>query len=262
MENNLIKPARILLAIALVIFGAQHFIYKDFLPKLEPVPSWVPLRLPWAYLTGVILILVACSIASRIMDRLAAILMGIMFIACVFLFHLPILVSNLHNADKWACTFEELAIGSGALLLAGTLSPDRSSVWTERIIKTGRGFFALSLIIFGIQHFMYGEYIATLIPSWIPAHIFWAYFVGVVFISVALSIIINKKTFLAATLLGFMFFLWELSVHIPRVINNPHGMDEWTSAAVALAMCASSFVLATSVPGEQVPMHALQRHNF
>jgi len=63
-------------------------------------------------------------------------------------------------------------------------------------------------------------------------------------------------------LLAAMFFFWVICLHIPRVVNKPGNMDELTSAAVALAMCAGSLVIARSVPGEQVTVHALQRQSF
>jgi len=262
MENNLLKPTRWLLAIPMIVFGVQHFIYKNFLPKLEPVPAWVPARVVLAYVTGTIIILAAVGIVSGILDRQSAIVLGIIFIGSVIFLHLPLLVSNLHDPDKWACICEELGIGSGVIMFAGLISGKHSNGVQEKPARVAGIFFALSLVIFGIQHFMYGEYIAKLIPSWIPGHIFLAYFIGVAFIAVALSILIKKKTWLAGILLGFMFLFWEISLHIPRVIAKPNGMDEWTSAAVALAMCASSFVVALSAPGEQVTAHALQRQNY
>ena len=261
MENNLTKPARFMLAIAMMVLGIQHFIYRDFLPKLEPVPTWVPGRLPLAYFTGAIFILAALAIATKIMGRLLASLLGIMFVCSVLFFHIPILVSNLHDADKWTCTFEELAIGGGLFVLALTLPPARSDSRGEGIVRAGSLFFAISLVIFGILHFMYADYIATLIPSWIPARLFWAYFVGVAFFATTISIVIKKKTYLATTLLGFMFFFWEISLHIPRVIASPHNADEWTSAAIALAMSGSSFALAGTFAKEYEPVPIYQHQN-
>ncbi len=261
MENQFVRPARIMMAIALIVFGTQHFIYKDLLPKLEPLPAGLPGRTFLAYIIGSIFIIGAISIASGIVDRLfTGIIAAILFASVVF-FHLILLAKNLHDPDKWACICEELAIGSGVFVLA-LLLPVNGEVKNAKAIRTGQIFFAITLIIFGVQHFIYAGYIASLIPEWIPVHIFWAYFVGVVFFLVAVSIILKRKTQLALTLLAAMFFFWVISLHIPRVVTKPGDMDEWTSAAVALAMCASSLVVARSVPGEQVTAHALQRQNF
>ncbi|HEX4850911.1 MAG TPA: hypothetical protein VFV08_08905, partial [Puia sp.] len=77
--------------------------------------------------------------------------------------------------------------------------------------------------------------------------IIWSYFIGCVFIAVALSIFIMKKTRLAALLLGTMFLSWVLLLHIPRVIANVQRQDEWSSAFVALAMSGISFTLAAAL---------------
>ena len=82
---------------------------------------------------------------------------------------------------------------------------------------SARWLFAISLVVFGTQHFLYAKFVATLVPSWIPGHLFWAYFVGVAFVAAALAIAIEKNARLAATLLGLMFFLWVVSLHLPRV---------------------------------------------
>jgi uncharacterized membrane protein len=108
----------------------------------------------------------------------------------------------------------------------------------------GRFLFALPLLVFGIQHFMYARYVATLVPSWIPGHLFWAYFVGVAFIATTLAIATQTKARLSATWLGIMFLLWVLVLHLPRVAAAPHNGDEWTSAFVALAMSGGAFLVA------------------
>jgi hypothetical protein len=91
---------------------------------------------------------------------------------------------------------------------------------------------------------MYGPFVATLVPAWIPGHLFWAYFVGVAFIAAALAIVTGKLAPLAATLLGTMFLLWVLTLHAPRVAAALHNANEWTSAFVALAISGGSFVMA------------------
>src|SRR2546425_9204122 len=107
----------------------------------------------------------------------------------------------------------------------------------------GRIFVAISLVVFGVQHFIYGGFVATLVPAWIPGRLFWAYFVGVAFFAAASSIATRKSAGLAATLLGLMFFSWVFVVHLPRVAASSHNGNEWTSALVALAMCGGAWVM-------------------
>ena len=67
---------------------------------------------------------------------------------------------------------------------------------------------------------------------------------GASFFATALAIIFRKGAVLATSLLGLMFFLWVVLLHLPRVAASPHNGNEWTSAFVALAMSGSALALA------------------
>ncbi len=108
----------------------------------------------------------------------------------------------------------------------------------------GRFLIAISLVVFAVQHFMYARFVATLVPAWIPARLFWAYFTGIAFVAAAVSIASKKMLRIAAMLLGTMFFLWVVLLHIPRVAGAVRNGDEVTSLFVAVAMCGLSFALA------------------
>jgi hypothetical protein len=147
---------------------------------------------------------------------------------------------------------EPLALSGAAFALISIL-PASSHWWGTRnppgwLTRTGRWLFALPMIIFGLQHFEYARFIATLIPAWIPGHMFWVYFTAMAFILAALAILAERLGRLASTWLGIMFRLWTVLLHIPRVIALRHG-DGWNSAFVALAMCGASFIVARTFPG-------------
>ncbi len=71
----------------------------------------------------------------------------------------------------------------------------------DKLARLGRFFFALSMVAFGAQNFVYKGFVAglELTPEWIPGHTFWAYFMGAVLLAAGVSIAIKKKTRLAAT---------------------------------------------------------------
>jgi uncharacterized membrane protein YphA (DoxX/SURF4 family) len=108
----------------------------------------------------------------------------------------------------------------------------------------GRILFAVSLVVFGVQHLMYGRFIAALIPGWIPERVFWAYFVGAAFLAAALAIASGKLAWLAGTMLGGMLLLWVVILHAPRVAAALHNGNEWTSLLVALTVSGCGFVIA------------------
>ena len=112
----------------------------------------------------------------------------------------------------------------------------------------GRVFVAVSLVVFGVQHFIYGGFVATLVPAFMPGRLFWAYFVGVAFFAAAAGILYKLMARPAATMLGVMFFLFLVLLHIPRIIGNSSNGNEWTSGFVALAMCGGAWILASAAP--------------
>jgi uncharacterized membrane protein YphA (DoxX/SURF4 family) len=98
---------------------------------------------------------------------------------------------------------------------------------------------------------MYADFIAMLIPQWIPVHLFFAYFTGAALIAAGLSITFNLWARLSATLLGSMFLFWVLFLHAPRVMQQLHNGDEWTSAFIALAMGGGAFFIAGTMPARK-----------
>src|SRR5260370_40738494 len=112
----------------------------------------------------------------------------------------------------------------------------------------GRVFVAISLVVFGVQHFIYGGFVATLVPAFMPGRLFWAYFVGVAFFAAAAGILYKLMARAAATMLGVMFFLFVVLLHIPRIVGNSRNGNEWTSGFVSLAMCGGAWILANASP--------------
>ena len=114
----------------------------------------------------------------------------------------------------------------------------------DRIILFGRLFFAVPLVVFAAEHFTATKSIAQIIPSWIPGHVFWVYFVGIALIAAALSIVLKRQSRLSATLLGIMFSLFVVLIHIPRVLANPHDRIAWAVAFRDLSFSGGAFAFA------------------
>lgn len=241
---------RILFAIGIAAFGVQYLLCGHYLGGLPPVPPWAPGATIGAYVVGIFLIVSALSIATGWKAHLSATLLGAFFFLCVLLLHLQHFSDVLNKGNERTRALEPLALAAVAFALAGAFPHDsaKSSAWDSisRIaIKYSGCVFAFTLIVFGVQHFLYAAYLPSFVPAWIPAHVFLIYFTGVCFIASGLSIAFRILAPLAASLLGLMFFLWVLVLHAPRVFASLHNGDEWSSLFVALAMAGGSFFFAT-----------------
>ena len=246
---------RWLLAISVVAFGVQQFVYSGFVEGLTLVPKWIPAHTFWADVLGALLILCGTGIALEKMARLACSVLGALFFAVVIVLHVPEAVAILHDIVERTRAFEVLAICGGAFVLAGLVhgTGSNSAQWdkpTKTEAEVGRYFFSISMVVFGIDHFQAAPYIATLIPGWIPGPLFFAYFTGAALVVAGLAIATKIQARLAAALLGLMFFLWVMALHAPRVAVQLHNGNEWNSLFVALAMAGCACVVAASPNAE------------
>jgi hypothetical protein len=219
---------------------------QNFLGGLFALPPSLPLYIVWVYLTSGVFIIAAAGIFLKVQQQLAAAMAGSFFFLLFLFLHLPRLIANIHNPVQWTVTFEVLALGSGAFVIAYFLS--NGTYGRPEWIKTintigiaGRYLFAFSLVIFAIQHIMYEPYIESLIPSWMPVPVLWSWLVIAGFLLGAFSLITRIRLYLAATLLGSMFLLWVLILHAPRAISKLTIEAEWTSLCIALAVSGIAF---------------------
>jgi uncharacterized membrane protein len=106
---------------------------------------------------------------------------------------------------------------------------------------------AIPMAIFGVQHFIYLQFVSDFIPAWIPWRTFWACFTGVALIAASVGIVFKIWNQWAATLLGTMIFLWVILLHTSRLLAKPTDFGEWRGIFQALAMSGCAFVLAQNV---------------
>lgn len=136
-----------------------------------------------------------------------------------------------------------------AILLLGLFAASKEvslARGKEKLLILGRVFFAVPMAVFAAQHFTTTKFVSQLIPSWIPAHVFWTYFVGTALLAAALSIAIKKQARLAATLLGTMLILFELVLHIPHIRAHPSDVLMWAVAFRDLAFSGGALAFAAT----------------
>ncbi len=138
-------------------------------------------------------------------------------------FWLPRIICIL---GEWENAMKELLpLACGAFVIAGLLSPGNNENalfrFLSKLIPYGTIFFALTIVSFGIDHFIYGKDAAGYVPAWIPDPVFWIYFAGAALLGSGIAIVLRVKTGLAAFLLGGMIFIWFIILHIPKVIAAP-----------------------------------------
>jgi len=244
---------RIFYGISIVALGFLTIYYRDFPYMLVPPKhSWIPGLPVLAFISGALFILAGTSILFAKKTRPVSLLLGgvLLLIFCLcFIPYQFLSGSNYMHLGEWENAEKELALAGGALVIAGCFPGKNENPLTRflgKLIPLGAISFFITMISFGILHFQFAKEASTMIPSWIPGHMFWIYFAGVALFGSGVAIILRIKTGVIATLLGTMIFTWFIVLHIPRVVVSPAADmgNEITSALLALAYSGVAFVIA------------------
>jgi hypothetical protein len=190
--------------------------------------------------------LAACGVGLLLKRTLrpAALTLGTLLFAYSVVFEVPKYAAALGNMGFRTLVFELLAIATLAWVLPGR---DAVPNW---LAVLSRCLLAVSFIVFGVDHFLGLAFIATLVPNWIPWHVFWITFFGAGFIAAGLSIGLNFRLRWGAAGIGLMFAVWVFTLHLPRTLfglsggSGPHSPAEWSSLFIAIALWGGSWALA------------------
>jgi uncharacterized membrane protein len=243
-----------LFAAAMIWLGAWGLSKGDFVQVWQPVPKWVPAREALAYLCAFI------SVASGIgllWQRTAAMSARVLF-ASLMVWLLVFRVPNLFFQTPLvlvAWTFSSTAVMLAAawvlyVWFAGERDRERLGLLADdRGVRIARVLYGLSLIPFGLAHFMYVDATTVLIPNWLPWHVAWAYFTGTAFIAAGLAVTFGVFPRLAAALSTLQLGLFGLIVWVPRVLAGAVNDFQWGEFVVTCALTAGAWVVADSYRG-------------
>jgi uncharacterized membrane protein len=115
---------------------------------------------------------------------------------------------------------------------------------SDRLITLSCIFIAVSLAIFAPEHFGGPEFVRNMVPSYMPAHFFWPYFVGCALLAAATSLTAMKCVRLSSTLLGLMFFLFVCMLYLPFALKHPGNRMGWTFVLRESSFCVGAWALA------------------
>ena len=243
-----------LFAAAMIWLGAMGLSKGDFVQVWQPVPRWVPAREVLAYLCAFI------SLASGIgllWQRTAAVAARVIF-ASLMVWLLVLRLPNLFFQTPVvlvAWTFGSTAVMVAAawvlyVWFAGDHDRQRVGlIADERGVRIARVLYGLSLIPFGVAHFIYLDATTVLIPHWLPWHVALAYFTGGAFIAAGLAVAVGVFARLAAALSTLQLGLFGVIVWVPRVLAGSVNDFQWGEFVVTFVLMAGAWVVADSYRG-------------
>lgn len=226
-------------AAALAAFGVEHLVAARSIMRV--VPSWIPGQLFWTYLVGIALLAAAASLALNWRVRLAATLLGILFLLFVLLIHLPNVVAKPGQRLFWAIFLRDLAFGGGAWALAG-----------GRLAVIGRFWVAVAAVFFAAVYFLHpdiapGVPLPKLTPTWVPLRLLWGYVMGALLLMGGVTVLVNRHARLATKWLATAVTLTVLLIYIPLMAIDPT-VEAMNYVADTLLFAGTVWVLVQTCP--------------
>ena len=238
-------------AVTMIGIGLMGLIQGDFAPIWQQIPEGLAGSRWLAYLCAFVSL--GCGL-GLLLRRTAAPAARVLF---VFLFLWMLLVDGRFivqaplTEGSYQMTGETAVIVAAAWVLYAWFATDgdRRQIGFavgDRGVRLARILYGLALIAFGLSHFVYLELTTPLVPAWLPAHVFWAYFTGATFTVAGLAVISGVWSRLAAALSAWQIGLFTLIVWVPILAAGNVSAQHWIETVDSWVLTAAAWVVVDS----------------
>jgi uncharacterized membrane protein YphA (DoxX/SURF4 family) len=114
----------------------------------------------------------------------------------------------------------------------------------DKIVALSNLCFAAPLAVFGALHLAAARGLATMVPSYMPWHLFWAYFFGFALLAASLSIATKIQVRWSGLLFGIAMFLFVAMMDIPGSVANPKDRFGWILTLREMLFGGGGWILA------------------
>jgi len=240
-------------AIIMAGVGIVGILNRDLMPVWNPISGSGSAHELLIYCGIGVSLLSGVGLLVQRTAAMAARLLLATFLIWMLLFRLPNFLRMPLFAACWS-VFPLAVMISGTVVLYVCFSTDWDrehfrSISSIRGLRIARIIYGLSLIFFGVAHFIDVKDTISLIPNWMPGHLFWAYFTGCAFIGAGISVVLGVFARLAAVLSAVQIALFLFLVWIPIVAAGSKVPFQWSETFLTTALLAGAWVIADSYRG-------------
>jgi hypothetical protein len=244
------RLARLFVSVPLLAWAVQEVQTSGHIGDMGLLAEWMPGHAVLAWIAAVILLIAGVATMTGYGLRSVAAVMGVVFAVSGVLRFTQYIPQMGHVWAYRGVMSEMFACGAGMWMLAGQARGEwPGDEGARRMAAIGLAVFGVTDVVLGTIHYQEGPLFATLIPAWMPARLFLAYFTGTALTAAGLAFLVRRWVRAAGIWLGLMFFLWVVTLHGPRIAHAPGSSDEWNSGFVCL--CFAGWALVAAGQGAQ-----------
>lgn len=246
------SPGHAVFAATIIALGILGLIKGD-LNVWRPVPKSVPANEVLAYLCAFIPVASGIGLLWGRKAAAAARVLLAYLLLWMLVFRVPGLLHGLTVDVYWSLCQTAVMLAAAWVLYAWFAADwDRQRLGFatgDKGLRIARAFYGVAIIPFGLAHFQFVEHTASMVPSWLPAHVAWVYLTGAAFIVAGVAILIGVCARLAAALSALQMGLFLALVWVPAVATRSLNRFERGEVLVTWMLTAAAWVVADSYRG-------------
>jgi uncharacterized membrane protein len=251
--------SRYFFAVTFLTIGLITLIGGGFAPIWQPVPEGAPAHGLLAYLSTLVLLGGGAGLLLKRTGAWAALILFVFLSVWTLAFKMPFILRAPLVEGSYQSNGENWVLIAAAWVLCADLSKGANFLSGGLALRLAYALYGLALVAFGLSHFFYLELTAPLVPSWLPAPVFWAYTTGTIYTLCGLALLAGFAPQLAA--LGAAANISLITVLVwgtVLAVGNVSAMH-WQEMIVSWGLTAAAWVLATGSPPKTAAFRAPSR---
>jgi len=231
----------LLYGVGAIALGLVGIAFGDFALQWQPVPKDFPSRLPLAYAAGALTLIAGGLAVARRTAQAGVLVLSAIYTLWALVLHGPHALAHPLQSAAWLGLCEISAMAAGGFALYFAMKGNARAVVASRVV------FGLCALLFGLTHFVYGAFTASMVPAWLPFPLAWAYATGAGHAAAGLALVTGIRARTAAQMLAMMMGSFVILLHLPRVLGDPGSHVEWAMLAIATTLTGSAWGLACAI---------------
>jgi hypothetical protein len=253
-DMRIVEFARYSLGVAAASLAVLTLTYGELAPLGQVLPARFPGRDVWVYGPALVLLIAGAGPCFARTTLTSVLAIGGYYALWVLSGIPPILAKPL-SIGSWYGFCEALTALAGAWILYAVLRRQGSDQpgASARAVRVAQVLFGLTCCFYGCSHFAYAEYTASMVPTWLPDRLGFAYFTGLGHLAAGMGIALGILPRLAATLEALMMSSFGLLVWVPSFWANPRPKwatppaSQWSELVVNVVLVASALAVVASL---------------